>query len=66
MNKLTPADLDKLDILHAEFSDAIKAAKLPAELEVFMRTEFAGFMGRTIEKYNGTGVMTSATTGAAY
>ena len=66
MNKLTPTDLDKLDVLHAEFSDAIKAAKLPAELEVFMRTEFAGFMGRTIEKYNGNSAVANATPGAAY
>ena len=66
MNNLTPTDLDKFDVLHAEFIDAIKAAKLPTELEVFTRTEFAGFMGRTIEKYNGNSAVTNTTTGAVY
>jgi hypothetical protein len=52
MNKLATTDLDKLDQLNQDFIDAIKAQKLAADLEIFMRAEFAGFIGRSIEKYN--------------
>ncbi len=65
MNKLTSADLDKLDALQAIVQTAIKDEKFNADLEVFLRTEFSAFMGRAIEKYNGNSVAIT-TNGASY
>jgi hypothetical protein len=52
--RLTTGDLDKLDAINVAVIDEIKAAKLPAELEIHLRTEFANFLGKTIEAYNAT------------
>ena len=62
MNKLTPADLDKLDQLEQSFVNAIKGEELSVELEVFLRTEFGKFMGESIDKYNTSNLTTTGVT----
>jgi hypothetical protein len=49
---LTIADLDKLDTLNDEVIAAIKTEKFSPEFEVYLRTQYAAFMGQVAEDYN--------------
>jgi hypothetical protein len=49
---LTVLDLDKIDVLNDEVIAGIKAAKFAPEFEVYLRTEYAAFMGQVAEDYN--------------
>jgi hypothetical protein len=51
---LTIADLDKLDTLNDEVIAAIKTEKFSPEFEVFLRSQFAAFMGQVAEDFNAT------------
>jgi hypothetical protein len=49
---LTITDLDKIDDLNDEVIVAIKTAKFSADFEVYLRTQFAAFLGQLAEDYN--------------
>jgi hypothetical protein len=49
---LTITDLDKVDALNDEVIVAIKTAKFSADFEVYLRTQFAAFIGQLAEDYN--------------
>jgi hypothetical protein len=49
---LTIADLDKIDTLNDEVIAAIKDAKFSSEFEVYLRSQYAAFMGQVAEDYN--------------
>jgi hypothetical protein len=49
---LTIADLDKIDALNDEVITAIKTAKFDAKFEVYLRSQFAAFIGELAEDYN--------------
>jgi hypothetical protein len=49
---LTIQDLDKVDTLNDEVIVAIKTAKFSPEFEVYLRTQFAAFIGQLAEDYS--------------
>jgi hypothetical protein len=49
---LTITDLDKIDALNDEVIVAIKTAKFNADFEVYLRSQFAAFIGQLAEDYN--------------
>jgi hypothetical protein len=49
---LTIADLDKIDALNDEVIAAIKTAQFDAKFEVYLRSQFAAFIGELAEDYN--------------
>jgi hypothetical protein len=49
---LTIADLDKIDALNDEVISAIKAAQFAPGFEVFLRSQFAAFIGQLADDYN--------------
>jgi hypothetical protein len=51
---LTIADLDKLDALNDEVIVAIKTAKFSSDFELFLRTQYAVFIGQVADDFSVT------------